>query len=564
MKQINRLRNKKAVLHAKNYDLEIEELEKKACEASSVVAVSDSREDQPSDACSAEDGDENSSLSADLEDYIKTLMGSLDDETANWGTPYENSARVVEEEANEVKESPRVQSNDDVYFDEEVDHDTAPHPNVSGSSSSENASASLLALLMNVVNANSDIMKKTSEVLIRLEKNSRLVTDDFDTGSKTCARAYQEITFERADVEFFLSKMKQGTYLSSFAGNGSVEAYLRNNPVPTETEDEVQNWFNDLMPELPKFNKKFIVEDTHVNPYLDGFKPDLSVFLEDDARNKTYIPMFVQTLLEPLREHFALFLSDGFRFYVMIYERNTKRYRDFTTNFRTGLRLFYVLLQYDSSYTRMARPRNIRFYTTPVQYTNIHPMEFLGLGSTSTVYKINYNNTQVALKHSQSVDLYREAQILQFLNENNIQNIPNYITHDNHSIIIFPLLRLLRRIHSLKVFHRDIRPENILLDTVNNSLILADWGSSIRNPPNDQVPYEGTISFASPDILNNDLGFHQPKATDDLHSFVRSMYALHNLLKVLTINPNETLVSKAQIIRRFWGDNVNVKLDGVL
>ena len=70
MKQINELRNEKAVLHAKNYDLEIEvaklrkdhgsrieELEKKACEASSVVAVSDSKEDQPSDACSAEDGD---------------------------------------------------------------------------------------------------------------------------------------------------------------------------------------------------------------------------------------------------------------------------------------------------------------------------------------------------------------------------------------------------------------------------------------------------------------------------------------------------------------------------
>jgi hypothetical protein len=212
------------------------------------------------------------------------------------------------------------------------------------------------------------------------------------SGSKTRARAYQEITFEKADVGFFLSKMKPGTYLGSFVGSESVDVYLRDNPVPTETEDEVQNWFNDLILELPKFNKKFIVEDTHVNPYLDGFKPDLSVFLEDDARNKTYIPMFVQTLLEvkkrksvsgladedkgqlidylnvliqhqPLREHFALFLSDGFRFYVMVYERNTKQYREFTTNFRAGLRLFYVLLQFDSSYTRMAGPRNIRFYT---------------------------------------------------------------------------------------------------------------------------------------------------------------------------------------------------------
>ncbi|CAB5201968.1 unnamed protein product [Rhizophagus irregularis] len=70
---------------------------------------------------------ENSSLSADLDDYVNMLTGSLDDETANWGTSYENSARVEKEEVNEVKESPRVQSDDDVYFDEEVDHDSAPH-----------------------------------------------------------------------------------------------------------------------------------------------------------------------------------------------------------------------------------------------------------------------------------------------------------------------------------------------------------------------------------------------------------------------------------------------------
>ncbi|CAG8696267.1 14197_t:CDS:2, partial [Funneliformis mosseae] len=58
--------------------------------------------------------EENSSLSADLENYIKMLTGSLEDEIAYWGTPYENSARVVEEKANEVKKLPRVQSNDDL------------------------------------------------------------------------------------------------------------------------------------------------------------------------------------------------------------------------------------------------------------------------------------------------------------------------------------------------------------------------------------------------------------------------------------------------------------------
>ncbi|GBB89969.1 hypothetical protein RclHR1_16820001 [Rhizophagus clarus] len=68
--------------------------------------------------------DKNSSLSADLEDYIKTLTRDFDDETAYWDT-HEIKARVEKEEVNEVKGSLRVQSNDDVYFEEEVDHDSA-------------------------------------------------------------------------------------------------------------------------------------------------------------------------------------------------------------------------------------------------------------------------------------------------------------------------------------------------------------------------------------------------------------------------------------------------------
>ena len=66
-------------------------------------------------------------LSADLKDYIKMLMGSLDDETNNWSTLYENLARIRKEKVNEVKESPRVQLDDDVYFNKKVDYDFAFH-----------------------------------------------------------------------------------------------------------------------------------------------------------------------------------------------------------------------------------------------------------------------------------------------------------------------------------------------------------------------------------------------------------------------------------------------------
>jgi hypothetical protein len=50
---------------------------------------------------------------------------------------------------------------------------------VSGSSSSENASASPFTFFTELVK----VVKANTEVMIRLERNSRLVTDDFDTGT---------------------------------------------------------------------------------------------------------------------------------------------------------------------------------------------------------------------------------------------------------------------------------------------------------------------------------------------------------------------------------------------
>ncbi|GBB95901.1 hypothetical protein RclHR1_02640015 [Rhizophagus clarus] len=77
-----------------------------------------------------------SSISADEEDYLKMLTGSIDDETAYWGTPYE--ARIEEGEPNESDNDPDANESDsdvnksdsDVYFksddsdsDDEYDHE---------------------------------------------------------------------------------------------------------------------------------------------------------------------------------------------------------------------------------------------------------------------------------------------------------------------------------------------------------------------------------------------------------------------------------------------------------
>ncbi|CAI2189698.1 5077_t:CDS:1 [Funneliformis geosporum] len=291
---------------------------------------------------------------------------------------------------------------------------------------------------------------------------------------------------------------------------------------------------------------------------------------EDKGQLLDYMNILIQQ--QPLREYFALFLSDGFYFYVMAFDRKVNQYKEFTTTFKIGLRLFWVLLNDGSPFTKMSGPKSVNF-STPT--SRICLKMYLGTGLSSTVYMIDKDGVPSAIKiFKQGFNPDNEVNILRYLNEKMIQNIPTYIAHDKKSMIITPvgekisyqfrqhhalqLLNLLRCIHNEEVFHRDVRPSNILLDTSDN-VILADWGSAIRKPSNELVPYEGTISFASPDILNNNLESHHSKASDDLHSFVRTLFILHNP-RDLPILPDEDLSTKAQSVIGYWND----KLDGEL
>src|SRR5207248_2903693 len=69
--------------------------------------------------------EENSSLSANVDDYLKMITGALDDETTNWSTPYKNEVRIEKEEVNETKGSLKVQSDDEnVPSDAEEEEDS--------------------------------------------------------------------------------------------------------------------------------------------------------------------------------------------------------------------------------------------------------------------------------------------------------------------------------------------------------------------------------------------------------------------------------------------------------
>ncbi|CAG8438267.1 3862_t:CDS:2, partial [Funneliformis mosseae] len=97
------------------------------------------------------------------------------------------------------------------------------------------------------------------------------------------------------------------------------------------------------------------------------------------------------------------------------------------------------------------------------QYTNIHLREFLGLGSSSTVYKVKYNDTQADLKYYQDINLITRHKFY------------NSVTFKSEL-----------ESFEAKVFHQD---ENTLFEY---SLILADWGTAIRDPFNEQMLYERT------------------------------------------------------------------------
>lgn len=68
--------------------------------------------------------------------------------------------------------------------------------------------------------------------------------------------------------------------------------------------------------------------------------------------------------------------------------------------------------------------------------------------------------------------------------------------------IIAPLLRILEKMHSLKLLHRDIKPENVFL-TGLGKFKLGDFGLAIKF--DEEIPFSrsGTLDYMAPEVLKN-------------------------------------------------------------
>ena len=161
----------------------------------------------------------------------------------------------------------------------------------------------------------------------------------------------------------------------------------------TMTEKQVQKWFKDVMTRLSSnWKNKMVFRETNDTPYLNGYKPDLSIFDIDDIPNDAFNTIVVQTILElkkhkrtigfsdeekeqlveylhilieqqPLRRFFAIFLSDGTFLYAIAFDRNTSQYQEYQTDFITGLRLFHTLIYRNSGYVKICGPTSVDFVT---------------------------------------------------------------------------------------------------------------------------------------------------------------------------------------------------------
>lgn len=83
----------------------------------------------------------------------------------------------------------------------------------------------------------------------------------------------------------------------------------------------------------------------------------------------------------------------------------------------------------------------------------------------------------------------------------------NVLTMLQIKTILRDMFRGLKHVHALRIIHRDVKPSNILLDSLDGPAYLADFGISWKESDSDSEPAGekiidvGTTSYRPPEIL---------------------------------------------------------------
>ncbi|EAW34476.1 GUN4 domain-containing protein [Lyngbya sp. PCC 8106] len=102
----------------------------------------------------------------------------------------------------------------------------------------------------------------------------------------------------------------------------------------------------------------------------------------------------------------------------------------------------------------------------------------------------------------------RQYLVQEFIDGNNLQQeleISGAFTETQIRQLLADLLPVLQFVHTNQVIHRDIKPENIIRRSIDNKLVLVDFGASKYISPNlsktEKMTVIGTPEYASPEQI---------------------------------------------------------------